>query len=313
MDRGRTRGVNMATINNIYISGGTGTIVPVIPESKITSSTYNVDGETYAQITNVDLSGLSGSWSFPESINNNRVGRIGFTNPVWGSVTSLVFPYSFQVQLQNYGPFNYSHWISNDGISKITINAITGYNGGSSGTRTLFDCTSLSQLNVVSFIAGTTNTIKLSNNQLKRFDISKWDSSVTFEGEYPNLLIDNERELEKFSTIKFKNISNTRIATLYLTNCAVIQTDDTFNGASFEEIHLDNYIGDRAYQRRFANNTHLKRIYAPIMDTVRNNDFAGCTNIESIYTNADNVEILKNELSSQGYTNLVDKVQAIAE
>lgn len=305
----------MATINNIYISGGgTGTIVPVIPETKITSTTYSVDGVTYAKITNVDLSGLNGSYQFPETIDGNRVGQIGFSSPNWGNVTELIFPYAFQAVLTDYGPFGYSRWFYGDGVTKITINAITGYTGGSWGTRHLFVASGLTVLNVISFISGSqTLTLCSDGKNLKRFDVTKWDSSITFEGNYPYLLISNENELEKFSNIKFKEVQNTRVSALYLTNCAVIQTDDTFNGATFEELHLDNYIGDRSYQRRFANNKHLKRIYAPIMDTVRDNDFEGCTNIEVIYTNADNVDVLKEELNNQGYTNLVNKVQAITE
>lgn len=293
---------------NYLASGGGGAIKPAIPEQYIDYVILGSEPNKYVRIRNVDLTGLAGEYTIPEYIENLPVKEISFgKSSVFGSVYHIIIPFTFKGWKD--WDYNYrSTFLKAPTI--ITVNAISGYTGETDMGGNLVPSDSGCVIfNIIGYVAQDPKGSGLSEN-LQKLTAKKLSWNTFPNGNYANLIVDDEYYFSNFSTIG-GNFGNLRVDKLRLTACMQITQDDTFRYASFSELHLDNYVGDNEKSRRFADNSHLTTIYAPNLATVSNTDFAGCPNIAHIYTDSSNVQILKNELSNKGYSGLVDLVEAI--
>lgn len=285
---------------------GNGVIKPAIPEQNIEYVVLGTAPDQYVRVKNVDLTGLSGEYTFPETISGHPVKEIAFgQSSVFGSVYHIIIPFAFK---------GWKDWSSNyrtifmRSPAILTINAITGYTGesGIGGTLISGDCVIF---NIVSYVAQDPDGMGFKNG-LQKITARKLSWNYFPLGDFTNLIVDDENYFAAFSRIEGK-FGDLRVNKLRLTACTQITSDDTFRYADFEELYLDNYVGDNSKNRRFADNANLTTIYAPSLATVSSTDFSNCPNIEHIYTDSDNVQTLKDELTDKGYSGLVDLVEAI--
>ena len=294
---------------------GNGVIKPYIPEQNIDFETYVVDEVAYVYIKGLNLDGLSGEYTIPQYIDGKEVKKIGFNvNTNLGAVSHIIIPFPFIARFskENDG-FVPNQSVFHVSPAKMTINAITGFEKQSgNGMDWYLFKQGIQILNVVSSISS-----KIENSDyfhaagdLKIFNLKKINSLNSPTGYFTNLIIKDEYCLAGFSYINCR-LKDVRVDTLRLTNAISINADSALRSIGVTTLYLDNYIGDTSRDYRFADNSNLTVIYAPILATVSNTDFANCPNIAHIYTDASNVQTLKNELSNKGYSGLVDLVEAI--
>lgn len=285
---------------------GNGVIKPAIPEQNIEYVVLGSSPDEYVRVKNVDLTGLSGEYTFPETIAGHPVKEISFgKDSVFGSVYHIIIPFAFK---------GWKNWTANErsvfynSPAILTVNAITGYTDETSigGTLVKGSCVIF---NIVSYVAQDPAGLGFKDG-LQKLTARKLSWNYFPSGDFNDLIVDDENYFAAFSRIEgvFRNL---RVNKLRLTACTQITSDNTFRYASFSELYLDNYVGDNSKNRRFADNSHLTTIYAPTLATVSSTDFSNCPNIAHIYTNSDNVQVLKDELANKGYTGLVDLVEAI--
>ena len=292
-------------INKLSV-GGSGAIKPAIPEQKIDYVILGSAPNQYVRIRNVNLTGLSGEYTVSEYIEGLPVKELSFGNSsVFGSVYHIIIPFAFK-GWKDWNTNNRTIFRKSPAI--LTVNGITGYTGetGIGGNLIQGDC---AIFNIISYVAQDPDGMGFKSG-LQKLTARKLSWNYFPSGDFNDLIVDDENYFAAFSRIEgvFRNL---RVNKLRLTACMQITSNDTFRYASFSELYLDNYVGDNSKSRRFADNSNLTTIYAPNLATVSNTDFANCPNIAHIYTNADNIQTLKDELTRKGYSGLVDKVEAI--
>lgn len=295
-------------IINRLSSGGGGAIKPAIPEQYIDYVILGSAPYQYVRIRNVDLTGLAGEYTVPDTIEGLPVKEIAFSkNSVFGSVYHVIIPFAFK---------GWKNWDANyraiflKAPAILTVNAITGYTGETDiGGGFLPSNTGCVIFNIIGYVAQDPTGVALSEN-LQKLTAKKLSWNAFPSGNFANLIVDDEYYFSNFSAVGGK-FGNLRVDKLRLTACTQITSDDAFRYAGFEELYLDNYVGDNNKSRRFADNSNLTTIYAPALATVSSTDFANCPNIAHIYTDSNNVQTLQDELTNKGYSSLASLVEAI--